>query len=80
MIWRGLALDLEWGQVATETQDTLRIQHADGGIWVIRDIPEHGLRVSYHAPAPDPLLDMPPGGAPAPWLPPSRGGADDAGC
>lgn len=72
--WRGLNLELEWGQVATETEDCLRIQHADGGIWIIRDVPGHGLRVSYHAPLPDPLLDTPQDETPAPWRPASRPG------
>ncbi|MDQ0506136.1 hypothetical protein [Xanthobacter agilis] len=70
--WRGYKFDLQWGQVATETQDELRIMQADGGAWIIRDVPGHGVRVVFHAAPPDPLL----GGTAAPWAPPRRPQAD----
>lgn len=72
--WRGLRFDLDWGQVASETRDELRILQPDGGAWIIRDVPGHGLRVVYHAAPPDPLMGL----SPEPGQPPRRRPGDDA--
>lgn len=68
--WRGMRFDLDWGQVATQTRDELRISQPDGGAWIVRDVPGRGLQVVYHAAPPDPLLNPPiPERPPAPWQP-----------
>lgn len=73
--WHGFRFDLQWGQVASETDDELRIHQPDGGAWIIRDVPGEGLSAVFHAPPPDPLLDEP---EPEPWVPARRplGGED----
>lgn len=79
--WRGMRFDLDWGQVATHTPDELKILQPDGGAWIIRDVPGHGLRVTYHAAPMDPLMAAPAPLPPAPWQPrPNRprDGAPDA--
>lgn len=70
--WRGFKFDLQWGQVATQTEDELRIMQPDGGAWIMRDIPGHGLRVAFHAAPPDPLLT----GSAEPWVPRRQPPAD----
>ncbi|MFG1480987.1 hypothetical protein V5F53_20370 [Xanthobacter sp. V4C-4] len=71
--WRGLRFDLDWGQVASETENELRILQPDGGAWIIKDVPGHGLRVVYHAAPFDPLMGL----APEPWRPSRRPAPDD---
>ncbi|MFG1418454.1 hypothetical protein V5F38_11160 [Xanthobacter sp. V0B-10] len=66
--WRGFKFDLEWGQVATETENELRIMQADGGAWIIRDEPGKGVSVLFQAAPPDLLMDR----TAAPWVPPRR--------
>ncbi|MFG1401016.1 hypothetical protein [Xanthobacter sediminis] len=70
--WHGYKFDLEWGQVATETENELRIMQADGGAWIIRDDPNKGVSVLFQAAPLDPLMD----GTAAPWVPRRRPPAD----